>query len=76
MELNDDTKIDIELQVAQYLYWDRRCLFYLAKMYTENLRAGEEYRKLKEDEKLNDWIHLLNAKSEEDLNIINTKNPG
>ena len=124
VELNDDTKIDIELQVAQYLYWDRRCLFYLAKMYTENLRAGEEYwklkkcvcisvldfnltedddynkvyqlrdkkgrlfsdmlevrvielhKKLKEDEKLNDWIHLLNAKSEEDLNMINTKNPG
>lgn len=47
VELNDNTKINIELQIASCAYWDRRCLFYLTKMYTEDLRSGEDYEKLK-----------------------------
>lgn len=47
VELNDDTKINIELQVAMYHHWDRRSLFYLAKMYTEDLRVGQNYARLK-----------------------------
>ncbi|MBO5071013.1 MAG: Rpn family recombination-promoting nuclease/putative transposase [Roseburia sp.] len=47
VELNDNTKINIELQISRYANWDKRSLFYLAKMYTEDLRIGENYAKLK-----------------------------
>ena len=47
VELNDDTSINIEMQLVRYAGWDRRCLFYLAKMYVEDLRQGEDYGKLK-----------------------------
>lgn len=47
VELNGNTKVNIEIQVKFYSYWDRRNLFYLAKMYTEDLRVGENYEKLK-----------------------------
>ena len=46
-ELNDDTKVNIEIQLKMQAYWDRRSLFYLSKMYTEDLRVGEDYNKLK-----------------------------
>ena len=45
--LNDDTKINIELQIKIIRYWDRRSLFYLCKMFTEALLFGEKYEKLK-----------------------------
>lgn len=47
IELNDDTKVNIELQVKFYSCWDKRNLYYLSKMYTEDLRVGENYGKLK-----------------------------
>lgn len=47
IELNDDTKVNIELQVKFYSYWDKRNLFYLAQMYTEDLRMGQDYDRLK-----------------------------
>lgn len=45
--LNDDSKINIELQIKALKYWDRRSLFYLSKMFTEELLIGENYTKLK-----------------------------
>lgn len=47
VELNDKTKINIEMQTTFVNCWDRRNLFYLAKMYTEDLRVGEQYGRLK-----------------------------
>lgn len=47
VELDDDTKINLEMQVKIYDHWDKRSLFYLAKMYVEELKAGENYEKLK-----------------------------
>ena len=47
VELDDGTKINFEMQVKIYDHWDRRSLFYLAKMYVEELRTGENYEKLK-----------------------------
>ena len=38
LELNDDTKVSIELQVKQVKNWDKRQLFYLSKLYAEDLR--------------------------------------
>lgn len=46
-ELNNDTKIDIELQVRVYDSWDKRQLFYLAKLFTEDLNTGQDYSLLK-----------------------------
>lgn len=123
-EMNDSTKINIELQIRHYADWDRRQLFYLAKMYTEDLRIGEDYSRLKRcvaisildfnltdreeyhhiyrlrDKKgyefsdvlevhvlelgkklsgsgaVEDWIKFFRVDTEEDLNMIETKNPG
>ena len=122
--MNDDTRINIELQIKFFSKWDRRNLFYLAKMFSEDLKIGEMYDKLKKCicisildfnltdrpkyhsiyrlrdeeghefsdlfeihiielkkrlngiEKVDDWIRLFNAQTEEDLTIIKTKNPG
>ena len=46
-EMNDSTKINIELQVKHYAYWHRRQLFCLAKLYAEDMRGGEDYTLLK-----------------------------
>lgn len=46
-EMNDNAKINIELQVKHYAAWDKRQLFYLAKLYTEDLGIGEDYSTLK-----------------------------
>ena len=40
VELNDDTKINIELQVKAVRNWDKRQLFYLGKMLTEEISFG------------------------------------
>lgn len=45
--LNDDTKMDIELQIRVQKYWIKRNLFYIAQMYTNDLQAGQEYEHLK-----------------------------
>lgn len=126
MELNDDGKVNIELQVEMMSYWDRRSLFYWSKMFAEGLLAGQKYRKLKKcicisilgfkldsrpeyhkvyrlrdgtghefsdmmeihvielNKPLNgagrvdDWIRLFNAGTEEELDMLeaDTKNPG
>lgn len=47
LELNDDTKANVELQVRRQKHWVKRQLFYLARMYEEDLRIGQNYGKLK-----------------------------
>lgn len=47
VELNDDSRVNIELQIRMVAHWDKRSLFYLAKMFTEDLLMGERYHKLK-----------------------------
>lgn len=122
--MNDSTKINIELQVKHYAYWDRRQLFCLAKLYAEDMRGGEDYtllkrcvsisildfnltgrkeyhhiyrlrdeqgyefsdvlelhilelkKKLKENGEMEEWIRFFRADSEEDLDMMGTKNPG
>lgn len=44
LELNDATKINIEMQMKQKIDWDKRSVFYLAKMFTSDLRRGENYK--------------------------------
>ena len=124
LELNDNTKIDIEMQVRRQKHWTRRNLYYLAGMYTDGLMPGERYEKLprcisislldydffpgreeyhavyrlRDSEgrdltdlwelhiieltkalkgtPVDDWIRLFNAESEEELDMITTKNEG
>lgn len=45
--LNDDRKVNIELQVKAQKEWKKRNLFYLAKMYVDDLQSGEKYSRLR-----------------------------
>ena len=46
MVLNDNSKMNIELQIRAEADWDKRSLFYLSKMFVADLRRGEKYHKL------------------------------
>ena len=45
--LNSDTEIDVEINLTKLDVWANRSLFYLAKMYTEQIKPGDSYVKLK-----------------------------
>lgn len=47
MQLNDESRINVELQIRRMACWDKRSLFYLAKMYTDDLFSGQRYEGLK-----------------------------
>lgn len=126
LELNNDSKVNIELQIEVMSYWDKRSLFYWSKMFTAGLLSGQKYKKLKRcicisilgfnlDERpeyhkvyrlrdetghqfsnmleihvvelnktlngtsrMDEWIRLFNAETEEDLDMLEatTKNMG
>ncbi len=44
--LNGEAKINIELQIKAQKEWQKRNLFYLAELYTEELQSGEDYGRL------------------------------
>lgn len=58
--IEDGTQLDMEMQVAYFEYWDERVLFYLGKMYTDQLKKGESYEKLKKCVHVSilDFIHF------------------
>ena len=39
-------KINMEMQIKDFEFWDERALFYLSKMYTGQLKSGEDYENL------------------------------
>jgi len=41
--LNNNTQINIEIQLAPFSTWADRALFYLSKLYTEQIKPGENY---------------------------------
>lgn len=41
--MNDDTEIDIEIQLAEIKIWPNRSLFYLAKKYVDQIKEGDSY---------------------------------
>lgn len=45
--LNNDCRINIELQIKDIPAWDKRSLFYLSRMYAEGVHVGEDYGLLK-----------------------------
>jgi len=126
VELEDCSKVNIELQIKMVKDWDKRELFYLAKLFTGDLLVGEDYSKLKKcicvsildfnlderpeyhkvyrlrdeqgyefsdmfeihiielrkqlngDNRVNEWIELINAESKEEMDMMQarTSNPG
>lgn len=44
--LNNSTQMDIEIQVSPFPLWPERSLFYLAKMFTDQIEKGEGYERL------------------------------
>ncbi|MCM1385988.1 MAG: Rpn family recombination-promoting nuclease/putative transposase [Bacillus sp. (in: Bacteria)] len=47
IKLAEDAKAGIEMQVRVQKNWTKRTLFYLAKMYTDDLRSGQDYDRLR-----------------------------
>ena len=45
--LNGDIQINMEMQVAPFELWEERSLFYLGKMYIDQIKEGEDYDVLK-----------------------------
>lgn len=45
--MNDSMEIDIEIQLSMLNVWADRALFYLAKMYTDQIRPGQNYSAFK-----------------------------
>ncbi len=41
--MNNNTEIDIEIQLAPLSVWADRSLFYISKMYTEQISSGQDY---------------------------------
>ncbi|MCC8104325.1 MAG: Rpn family recombination-promoting nuclease/putative transposase [Clostridiales bacterium] len=77
--LTDGTRIDMEMQVASFFAWQNRIIFYLCKMYSDQLKKGEDYDKLKkcihvsilnfkhfpDDEECCRTIHLHDSKTKD-----------
>ena len=47
VELKSGIQIDLEMQVESYEFWENRSIYYVSKMYTEQIKEGEDYDKLK-----------------------------
>lgn len=46
VRMRDGTRLNLEMQVQYFEYWDERILFYLTKMFSGQLRKGEPYENL------------------------------
>ncbi len=64
VELADETKMNMELQVSYFECWINRVLFYLSKIYSGQIREGEEYDRLHRCIHVGilDFIHFPNDK--------------
>lgn len=47
ISMNNNTEIDVEIQLAELRAWPDRSLFYISKMFAEQIEAGQEYDVLK-----------------------------
>lgn len=52
----DDKRYNIEIQISDEADYDKRALYYWARLYTEQLQGGEDYSKLSKSI----GIHILN----------------
>ena len=58
--LADGTRMNIEMQVKYFEYWDERVLFYMGRMFTSQIKKGEPYKKLQKciHVSILDFIHF------------------
>lgn len=47
IKLKSGTQIDMEMQIAPFPEWEKRTLFYLCKMFADQLHKGDSYNVLK-----------------------------
>ena len=45
--LQDGTRIDLEMQLRRQKFWEKRSLYYLAKMYSDILFMGQNFDRLR-----------------------------
>ena len=63
--MTNGSQIDLEMQVAPLEYWDKRMIFYLSKMYTEQIREGDSYDRLQKCIQVSILAHVLFQEDDE-----------
>lgn len=48
VHLNNERKVNIEIQIREYPFWEERSLFYLSKMFVDGFAKGGSYSQLEE----------------------------
>lgn len=58
--LKNGTHMNLEMQVKYFEYWDERVLFYISKMFSEQLKKGDSYGELQKciHVSILDFIHF------------------
>ena len=46
VQMKNGIQIDFEMQVEEFDFWEKRIVFYLSKMITDQLHAGDNYDKI------------------------------
>ena len=47
VRMKNGSQMDLEMQVAPVEFWNNRVIFYLSKMYAEQVKEGDKYKNLK-----------------------------
>lgn len=47
VRMKNGSQMDLEMQVTPFAFWDNRIIFYLSKMYTDQIKEGAKYEDLK-----------------------------
>ena len=60
VELDDGVKMNIEMQVPYFEFWTNRVLFYISKVYTGQIKKGDDYDRLRKciHVSILDFIHF------------------
>ena len=64
-KLKDGTQIDMEIQLTSFAAWVERSVFYLCKMYVDQIHEGEDYDVLKKCIHIGILDYILFEQSEE-----------
>lgn len=59
VKLKNGTQMDFEMQVIYYDYWANRTIYYLSKMYTDQIKEGDNYDKIQKCIQVSILDHIL-----------------
>lgn len=70
-----DVWYDIEMQISQQDFFDKRALYYWSKVYSSQIESGEDYEKLRKTISINilDFNYLKEKDFHNEFKIFNTK---